>query len=177
MVYIERIIRKMKQGQTGPYLCVGDNGNQYIVKGPNTTYRGLINEWVCGQLGKALGIPIPDDRNLTEYGGNPNLFICSDLCSFVVLDHNLAFDREHDQIFESLKRIHVASTAWFTEQKDLFDKEYYESRLEDAMKELDSILESVPEEWLDNCGDDSILKEIRTTLSRFRLPEFWEGIK
>lgn len=45
------------------------------------------------------------------------------------------------------------------------------------MKELDSILESVPEEWLDNCGDDSILKEIRTTLSRFRLPEFWEGIK
>lgn len=45
------------------------------------------------------------------------------------------------------------------------------------MKELDSILESVPEEWLDNCGDDGILEEIRTTLSRFRLPEFWEGIK
>ncbi|WP_306665724.1 HipA family kinase [Photobacterium phosphoreum] len=238
MVYIERIIRKMKQGQTGPYLCVGDNGNQYIVKGPNTTYRGLINEWVCGQLGKALGIPIPDfeiayidesliefgtyeltegdwfaskyedniqdvpfhllskldteklkllfvfdywikngDRNLTEHGGNPNLFICSDLCSFVVLDHNLAFDKEHDQIFESLKFIHVASIAWFAEQKNLFDKEYYENRLEDVMKELDSILESVPEEWLDNCGDDGILEEIRTTLSRFRLPEFWEGIK
>ncbi|WP_375320654.1 HipA family kinase [Aliivibrio logei] len=238
MVYIEKIIRKMKQGQTGPYLCVGDDRLQYIVKGPNTTYKGLIHEWVCGKLGKLLGITIPDfdiayvdgslvefssyeltegdwfaskyeeniqdvpfqrlreldseklkllfvfdywiknaDRNLTASGGNPNLFICSDLFSFIVLDHNLAFDEEHDLLFNDLKGLHVGATAWFAEQMSLFDREYYEKCLEVAFNELDSILESVPQEWVDNCGDDSILDDIRVILSRFKEAEFWEGIK
>ncbi|WP_024612604.1 HipA family kinase [Pseudoalteromonas sp. TB64] len=73
MIYIEKIIRKLSQGQTGPYLCVDDQQVQYVVKGPNTTYKGLINEFVCGQLGKAIGLPIPDfhiayiDNALLEY--------------------------------------------------------------------------------------------------------------
>lgn len=228
----------MKQGQTGPYLCVGDDNNQYIVKGPNTTYRGLINEWVCGKLGKAIRLPIPDfeiayvdrsllafgdyeisegdwfaskyesniqdvlyyqlcqldidglkrlflfdywikngDRTLTQSGGNPNLFIRSDLQSFIVLDHNLAFDIDHDDAFDELKRRHVSSRAWFSEQRALLDHEFYEELLESCFSELDSIFDSVPEEWLENCGDDGILESIRVTLSRFRTPEFWEGIK
>ena len=182
MIEIDRIIREMKQGQTVPYLCHGNDGNQYIVKGSSTTYRGLICEWVCGQLAKIIGLPVPDfeivyidrnlveyedynleegdwfaskyeeniqdilfyqitsldskllkllfvfdywikngDRTLTECGGNPNLFIRSDLCSFVVLDHNLAFDDNHQTEFEQFKKNHVSSTVWFTEQRDLFD--------------------------------------------------------
>ncbi|WP_039970388.1 HipA family kinase [Vibrio halioticoli] len=238
MIYIERIIRKMKQGQTGPYLCVGDDGNQYIVKGPNTTYRGLINEWVCGKLGKAIGLPVPDfeiayvdgsllefghyelsegdwfaskyeeniqdvpyqklceldleglkllflfdywmkngDRNLTQSGGNPNLFIRSDLQSFIVLDHNLAFDKDHDETFSQLKELHVGSSAWFAEQRSLLDHDYYKELLENCVSELDSILESIPDEWLENCVDIGIVEDIRVTLLRFRTSVFWEGIK
>lgn len=228
----------MKQGQTGPYLCVDDGGIQYIVKGPNTTYRGLIHEWVCGKLGKAIGLPVPDfeiayidrrllefgeyalkegewfaskyeeniqdvpyqklseldadrlkllflfdywikngDRCLTENGGNPNLFIRSDLQSFIVLDHNLAFDTDHDRDFHNLKKIHVGSTIWFSEQRSLIDQEIYEKLLEECFGKLGSILDSVPEEWFENCGVDGIAESIRVTLSRFRTPEFWEGIK
>lgn len=238
MVNIERIVRKMKQGQTGPYLCVGDDGYQYIVKGPNTTYRGLIHEWVCGELGKAIGLPIPDfeivyvdgsllefghyelsegewfgskyedniqdvpyqklseldteglkllflfdywvkngDRNLTENGGNPNLFIRSDLRSFIVLDHNLAFDPDHDDSFDALKKLHVGSNAWFTTQRSLIDQQSYEALLQTCFDKLDSILEAIPEDWLENCADDSIVEEIRVTLGRFKEPDFWEGIK
>lgn len=228
----------MKQGQTGPYLCAGDDGHQYIVKGPNTTYRGLIHEWVCGSLGKSLGLPIPDfdiayvdssllefghyelsegdwfaskfeeniqdvpyqalsnlnpeglkllflfdywvkngDRNLTERGGNPNLFIRSDLHSFIVLDHNLAFDLDYDNDFEELKKIHVGSSAWFSKQRALLDPEFYSERLETCFSDLDLILDSLPDEWVENCGDYGIVDRIRVTLARFRSTEFWEGIK
>ncbi|MEI8635068.1 hypothetical protein P4S72_29545 [Vibrio sp. PP-XX7] len=50
------------------------------------------------------------DRNLTQNGGNPNLFIRSDLQSFIVLDHNLAFDVDHDETFNDLKGLHVGSS-------------------------------------------------------------------
>ncbi len=228
----------MKQGQTGPYLCVGDDNNQYIVKGPNTTYQGLIHEWVCGKLGKRIGLPIPDfeiayvdgsllefghyelregewfgskyqeniqdvpyqklgdldvaglkllflfdywikngDRNLTASGGNPNLFICSDMTSFIVLDHNLAFDSEYNDTFHRIKKLHVGSSAWFSGPRDLLAQNAYEQQLEECFDGLDSILASIPEEWLDNCGHNSIVEEIRVTLARFRTPEFWEAIK
>ncbi|WP_342609692.1 HipA family kinase [Vibrio tritonius] len=238
MIYIEQIIRRMKQGQTGPYLCKADDGDQYIVKGPNTTYAGLIHEWVCAHLGKLLGLPIPDfkiayidnsilefssyelsegdwfaskyeeniqdvpfqllseldriqlkllflfdywikngDRNLTQFGGNPNLFIRSDLKSFIVLDHNLSFDTDFESTFHDLKLSHVGSQAWYSEQLSLLDQIEYKNLLSDTLKKLESSLDSVPQEWIDNCGNDSIIDDIRLTLERFDKPDFWEGIK
>lgn len=228
----------MKQGQTGPYLCAGNDGNLYVVKGKNTNYRGLVCEWVCGHLGRSIGLPIPDidilyvdhslleygnyeltqgdwfaskyekniqdvpfqklteldreclkllflfdywikngDRTLTERGGNPNLFIRSDLCSLIVLDHNLAFDVDHDKDFDKLKMLHVGSSAWFSEQRTLFDKERYQLLLSQSFDKLDVILESIPEEWLENLGGNRIFEEIRGVLARFTTPEFWEVIQ
>ncbi len=228
----------MNQGQTGPYLCVGNNGMHYIVKGPNTTYRGLIREFVCGKLGKAIGLPVPDfeivyvdrslleygnyelsegdwfaskyeeniqdvpyqrlsdldanglkllflfdywikndDRTLTESGGNPNLFIRSDLTSFIVLDHNLAFAADYDDCFEERKNLHVSASIWFSQQMSLFDKENYEELLGKCFEQLDPMLDAIPDEWLENCGDDGIVDGIRVTLARFKTAEFWEGIK
>ncbi|MGR5267719.1 HipA family kinase [Vibrio astriarenae] len=236
MVNIEKIVRQMKQGQTGPYLCVGDDGHQYIVKGPNTTYAGLIHEWVCGKLGQHIGLPIPEfdtayivgdlieydsyqlsegewfaskyeqniqdvpfqalntldssllkllfffdywvkngDRNLTNHGGNPNLFIGPDMKSCFVLDHNLAFDCDYD--IDSIKDLHVGKEAWFAEQLSLLDKTDYTDRIDKALERLDEIFESVPDEWLEQCHEDSILDSIRVVLHRIYEPEFWEGIK
>lgn len=238
MVYIERIIRQLNQGRTGPYLCVDDKKVKYVVKGPNTTYRGLINELICGQLGTVIGLPIPDfniayidmalleystydleegdwfaskymdniqdipfdrlksldseqlkllfifdywinnaDRTLTNKGGNPNLFIDSSLRALFVLDHNLAFSDDFFENLDNFKKLHVAQSIWFSEQMELFDKVNYTRLFEEAIEKLDQIFESIPKDWLDKCGDNGILDEIRVKLCRFRMPEFWEGIK
>lgn len=238
MIYIERIIRKMNQGQTGPYLCVGSDNEQYIVKGPNTTYSGLIHELVCGHLGRILGLPIPTfttayvssallkygsydldegewfaskyeeniqdvtfqklselsdeklkllflfdywiqngDRNLTASGGNPNLFIRADLESFVVLDHNLAFDPEYDETFEQNKNLHVGARAWFSQQLSLFDSEDYRTKLTNCFNELDSIMKYIPDEWIENSLNSNITEDIKETLMRYKAPKFWEDIK
>ncbi|ELV8621697.1 hypothetical protein QNF08_001705 [Vibrio vulnificus] len=73
MIAINSISKEMTQGQTGPYLCADEDDNEYIVKGPRTTYRGLVHELVCATLGKSMGLPIPDfdiayvDRTLLRY--------------------------------------------------------------------------------------------------------------
>jgi hypothetical protein len=58
-VFIEQVIRETKQGQTAPYLCKDDLGNDYFVKGSRATGIGLAKEWICGRLGLILGLPIP----------------------------------------------------------------------------------------------------------------------
>ncbi|QFT39837.1 MULTISPECIES: HipA family kinase [unclassified Vibrio] len=236
MILIGSISKEMTQGQTGPYLCADENDKEYIVKGPRTTYTGLVHELVCATIGKAVGLPIPNfdiayidrmlvrygdysleegdwfasqfepnvqdlvysaipnldpnmmkllfifdywiknnDRTLTEKGGNPNVFIKPDGHSIVVLDHNLAFCPTFDDEWEEKKIYHVGASAWYQEQLDLYDKQHFMELMEAAMLEFDKI--EYPDEWLENCPNDSIIDDIRLTLSRYETEEFWEGIK
>ena len=50
----------MAQGRTNPYLCKGDDGKQYVVKGSSATCAGLVKEWIVAHLAKDFGLPIPD---------------------------------------------------------------------------------------------------------------------
>ncbi|WP_255312748.1 HipA family kinase [Vibrio splendidus] len=74
MIAIETITRKMAQGRTNPYLCKGDDGKQYVVKGSSATCAGLVKEWIVAHLAKDFGLPIPDfkiawlDHDLVEFG-------------------------------------------------------------------------------------------------------------
>lgn len=114
---------------------------------------------------------------MTQLGGNPNLFIRADWRTFIVLDHNMAFERGFDASFKRDKTLHVGATAWFSTQLSLFDQQYYEEILEMGFAQIDTILMSVPNKWVMACGDLDVLIDIRNTLARFRQPEFWEGIK
>jgi hypothetical protein len=60
MIKIVEIITRSEQGITKPFLCRGDNGLQYFVKGHGAGKQALINEWIAGNIGKRLGLPIPD---------------------------------------------------------------------------------------------------------------------
>jgi hypothetical protein len=60
MINLVEIIARSEQGITKPFLCRGDNGLQYYVKGHGAGRRSLINEWIAGNLGRRLGLPIPD---------------------------------------------------------------------------------------------------------------------
>src|SRR6185312_15165867 len=58
-VNIVEIISRSTQGITRPFLCRGDDSRLYYVKGNYAGRKALCAEWVAGQLGKRLGLPIP----------------------------------------------------------------------------------------------------------------------
>lgn len=57
-VEIIEVIRRSTQGFTEPFICRGDNGKIYFVKGKGAGRRSLVAEWIAGHLGIELGIPI-----------------------------------------------------------------------------------------------------------------------
>lgn len=57
---VTEIVRRLDQGMTRPFLVRAEDDALYVAKGRETTQRGLIAEWVCAHLAKALELPIPD---------------------------------------------------------------------------------------------------------------------
>lgn len=55
---IVEVLERAKQGRTQPYVCRGDNGEVYFVKGRSATRRGLVAEWLCAEIAHQLGLPI-----------------------------------------------------------------------------------------------------------------------
>jgi hypothetical protein len=59
-VKIIEIIRKSEQGRSEPYLCEGEDGNRYYVKGRQSGARTPITEWLAAHLARALNLPVPN---------------------------------------------------------------------------------------------------------------------
>jgi len=57
-VQIVEIMGRSTQGITRPFKCRGDDGHVYFVKGRGAGRRSQICEWIAGQLGLRLGLPI-----------------------------------------------------------------------------------------------------------------------
>jgi hypothetical protein len=58
-VEIVEILRRSEQGITKPFICRGDDGEIYFVKGQNAGHRSLICEWIAGRLAVLIGLPVP----------------------------------------------------------------------------------------------------------------------
>ncbi|AQZ51113.1 hypothetical protein Mame_01768 [Martelella mediterranea DSM 17316] len=58
-IEIDEVLRRSDQGKTEPYICRGSDNKIYFVKGKSAGYDSLVKEWVAGQLGRRLGLPIP----------------------------------------------------------------------------------------------------------------------
>lgn len=56
---LTEIISRSEQGATRPFLCRGEDGLLYYVKGRYAGYRTLCCEWVAGRLGRLVDLPIP----------------------------------------------------------------------------------------------------------------------
>lgn len=56
---IVEIIRRSEQGVTRPFVCRGDDGAIYWVKGNGAGATALCNEWIGGCLAHSIGLPIP----------------------------------------------------------------------------------------------------------------------
>ena len=57
-VVIEEVLDRARQGVTEPFICRGDDGQVYFVKGRSAGQRSLVCEWVASQLATAFGLPV-----------------------------------------------------------------------------------------------------------------------
>ncbi|MDP2883127.1 MAG: hypothetical protein Q8N89_16295 [Azonexus sp.] len=59
LLTIVEIIKQADQGLSSPFLCRGNDGALYFVKGRASGRASLWAEWLAGHLGQAFGLPIP----------------------------------------------------------------------------------------------------------------------
>ncbi|WP_440997934.1 HipA family kinase [Arhodomonas sp. SL1] len=57
-VEIVEILRRSEQGVTKPFICRGEDGAIYFVKGRGAGRHSLIAEWLAGRFGQHMGLPI-----------------------------------------------------------------------------------------------------------------------
>lgn len=57
---IVEVLGRSEQGATKPFLCRGEDGYLYYLKGRDAGLKSLCNEWIAGNLAKAMGLPLPD---------------------------------------------------------------------------------------------------------------------
>lgn len=58
MIQITEIIGRSEQGVTKPFICRGEDGMIYFVKGRGAGRRSLLCEWIAGNLALGLQLPI-----------------------------------------------------------------------------------------------------------------------
>src|SRR5690554_1906990 len=51
-------MRRSTQGMTRPYICRGDDGHVYFVKGVGAGRRSQLCEWIAGSLALEIGLPV-----------------------------------------------------------------------------------------------------------------------
>lgn len=109
-VAITEIIGRSEQGATLPFLCRGNDGALYYVKGRYAGYRTLCCEWIAGQLGRLLELPIPDfhiaevPRILVEASGRTDV---KDLGSGLVFASKYVEDAQ-EFTFSDVRRVNEA---------------------------------------------------------------------
>jgi PAS domain-containing protein len=57
-VEIIEVVRRSTQGMTRPYICRGDDGHVYFVKGVGAGRRSQLCEWIAGCLARETGLPV-----------------------------------------------------------------------------------------------------------------------
>lgn len=60
LLYIDEIIRKAMQGNSGPYICRGSDNRQYFVKSSGAGRSSQCYEVVCAELARLFGLPVPE---------------------------------------------------------------------------------------------------------------------
>lgn len=114
------------------------------------------------------------DRNLTAFSGNPNLFYKQSNLDVIVLDHNLAFDKNFSP--KNHVELHVGKMFW-PAQLDYDMQQKYEKRMESALEHWDQIITQIPDDWKEAVLDfDGLIKQIRLILLNYQAKNFWEGL-
>lgn len=115
------------------------------------------------------------DRNLTELSGNPNLFYKQSNLEVIVLDHNLACDKEFS--IENHNKLHVSSQFW-PAQIDYEFQHSFEERIKSALASWSYLIADIPDDWKEEVANfDGLIDEIKLVLNQYQDKQFWEGLK
>jgi hypothetical protein len=117
------------------------------------------------------------DRMLNERGGNPNLFLEPGAHALVVIDHNLAFDKEFSQ--QDLLAYHVFKDQGAALASDFLLRAEYNARLSSALKQWSAIVAEVPPGWWYSDPEmtlkaDFDLIQTLEWLKEFQRDNFWK---
>lgn len=118
--------------------------------------------WVCNA-----------DRTLGDYSGNPNLLWDTGAGVPVVIDHNMAFDRDFEPV--RFLETHIFRADLTALKSDLVMRAEYEQRFSSLVPLLDDIWAELPQNWLETeDGDVRFLQsEFLLVLDRVNHPQFW----
>ncbi|WP_444923473.1 HipA family kinase [Microbulbifer sp. DLAB2-AF] len=116
------------------------------------------------------------DRNLSELGGNANLFIDQVDGGLVVIDHNQAFEADFSP--QHFRDYHVFRSQIGTVFDDMVTRHDMEQRFQNALLKWPQILAELPEEWLyldreltDACALQP--EAVHNILENYTNPDFW----
>jgi hypothetical protein len=59
MLAVREFITKLEQGYTEAFLCRAEDGHRYVTKSGRAGRESLIREYLCGQIGRRMNLPIP----------------------------------------------------------------------------------------------------------------------
>lgn len=115
-------------------------------------------------------------RNGDRQRGNTNLLWDAPAKELVVIDHNLAFDRDFSDA--AFLENHVFATHWPAICSDMVEQAQYAERLSYALEGLAADCDNVPPEWQWANVEMDIpanfhLNHIQNTLARCASPELW----
>ncbi len=117
------------------------------------------------------------DRTLTVHGGNANLlWHTSAQGGLVVIDHNLAFDKDFS--VADFNALHVFSGAFKAVCSDMFLRQQWQEKLVAALNSWKTICATMPLSWTFADDEQTIpaetgLPDMLTTLQRCHLETFW----
>lgn len=119
-------------------------------------------------------------HNTDRGTNNSNLLWDTASKKLVVIDHNMAFDREFSA--NSFLENHIFSECWDVITSDFHTKELYAQRLSETLKTIfDSACDNIPLEWHWMNPECDIparidLNVMRALLSRCETPELWRTV-
>lgn len=118
-------------------------------------------------------------QNCDRLTGNTNLLIDAAAKKLVVIDHNLAFDRQFSA--EEFLAHHVFAANWPAICSDLVVQAEYSQRLSTALEGLSMACHNVPEEWHWANAEMDVpanfdLQYVQQTLNRCTTPELWSPV-
>jgi hypothetical protein len=115
------------------------------------------------------------DRNLTEQGGNPNLFYKQSSLDLIVLDHNLAFD--NDFLKQDHRELHACKRFW-SAQFDFESQQKYEERMRNSLQHWEYLISNIPSDWkVEVTGFDGFINQLKLILDKYKTNLFWEELR
>jgi hypothetical protein len=113
------------------------------------------------------------DRSLSALAGNPNLLWSSATQAPVVIDHNMAFDRDFDAAL--FLQTHVFRADFAAIASDMLLRADYEQRFEGLLADFATIWSEVPQNWIidEDCKSRFDREQFLAVLRQVQKLGFW----